>query len=205
MSISIPGRVVVFDYGEVISTAPEQHDRDELLRLAGAVPAAFWPAYGRHRDALDRGTLSIRDYWRGIATELGSEWDDVLIDRLWAADFRSWLSVDTGTLAVLHDLADGGTRLALLSNAGPDFGSFFRFGNLGRLFDAVIVSGELGMIKPEAGIFEHAMAELGIEAAQTIFIDNKEVNVRGAEQLGITGHTFTGAAQLRAFLTDLAR
>lgn len=68
----------------------------------------------------------------------------------------------------------------------------------------MFVSGELGTIKPSAEIFEHVMKELGVSAAETVFIDNKENNVRGAEALGIAGHVFTTAADLRAYLTELA-
>jgi putative hydrolase of the HAD superfamily len=45
--------------------------------------------------------------------------------------------------------------------------------------------------------------DLGISAAGAVFIDNREVNVRGAEALGITGHLFTDVAALRAFLASL--
>ena len=47
------------------------------------------------------------------------------------------------------------------------------------------------------------MGELGISAADMVFIDNREDNVRGAEALGITAHVFTGAADLRRFLMSL--
>jgi putative hydrolase of the HAD superfamily len=59
------------------------------------------------------------------------------------------------------------------------------------------------MIKPAAAIFTHVMNELGITPQQTVFVDNKEVNVRGAQALGITGHVYTDAANLRGFLTSL--
>lgn len=215
MGISIPGRVVIFDYGEVISQAPNAADRRALAALAGIGTgdddggdsidtAAFDAAYDRHRDALDEGTLGIQEYWSGIADELGLTWSPSLVHRLWVSDHRSWLSIDPGTLDVLLALADGGTRMALLSNAGRDFASFFRSGTIGTLFEQVFVSGELGMIKPSAAIFELAMRELGITADETVFIDNKEINVRGAEALGITGHVFTDASSLHRFLTDLA-
>lgn len=203
MGISIPGRVVVFDYGEVISQAPDAGDRERLLQLAGVPGSALWPEYDRRRDELDEGTLGIRDYWADIAERLGVTWDAARIHQLWVADYRSWLSIDHGTLDVLLDLAEAGTRLALLSNAGRDFGSFFRDGSLGALFEAVFVSGELGVIKPSPVIFEIVMRELGITPAQTVFVDNKEINVRGAEALGISGHVFEGAPALRAFLNSL--
>ncbi|RDV45592.1 HAD family phosphatase [Leifsonia sp. ku-ls] len=204
MAISIPGKVIVFDYGEVISVTPTEEDRAALTELAGGDAEVFWPAYWRHRDALDQGTLSIQAYWRGIERELGESWGDATIHRLWLADFRSWLSIDHDTLEVLLDLKAGGTRLALLSNAGRDFGSYFRHGTLGDLFEQVFVSGELGTIKPSAEIFQHVMAELGVTPAETVFIDNKEANVRGAEALGISGHVFTTAQDLRAYLEGLA-
>jgi putative hydrolase of the HAD superfamily len=204
MSISIPGTVVVFDYGEVISVTPSEADRTALAGIAGGDAEQFWPAYWRHRNALDQGTLTIQQYWRGIERELGESWEDATIHRLWLADFRSWLTIDHDTLQVLLDLKAGGTRLALLSNAGRDFGSYFRHGTLGDLFEQVFVSGELGTVKPSADIFEHVMAELGVTPEQTVFIDNKAENVEGAEALGIAGHVYTSAADLRAYLQGLA-
>ena len=202
--IPLPGRTVVFDYGEVISITPTEVDRAAILALAGVPAEPFWRAYFAHRDGLDQGTAGVRAYWQAIAAEVGAEWDDARIHELWVADFRSWLSVNTGTIEVLADLKAGGTRLALLSNAGPDFGSYFRHGPLADWFEAFFVSGELLLLKPEAAIYQHVLTELGITAEQTVFIDNRADNVAGAEALGITGHVFTDAASLRAFLADLA-
>ncbi len=122
---------------------------------------------------------------------------------LWAADFRSWLSINPGTVEVLADLKAGGTALALLSNAGPDFGSYFRHGPLGDFFDACYVSSDLGLLKPHPGIYQHVLDDLGISAAEAVFIDNREANVCGARRLGITAHQFTGVTALRAFLASL--
>ena len=202
--ITIHDRTVVFDYGEVISVTPSDDDRRRILDIAQVDADAFWPPYQAHRDRLDEGTISVAEYWALVAADCGADWDDVTVRLLWVADFRSWLSVDAGTAAVLGDLVAGGTRLALLSNAGEDFGSYLRHGGIGDLFERVFVSGELKVVKPEAAIYRHVADELGITPAEMVFIDNKEVNVRGAEALGVTGHVFTGADGLRAFLVDLA-
>lgn len=204
MAISIPDRVVVFDYGEVISRAQSDADTRELLALAGCGAERFWPAYWRHRDELDHGRLPIIDYWRRVASELDTEWDLTTIQQLWVADFRSWISVDPGTMRLLEELRDGGTRIALLSNAGFDFGTPFRFAPFGTLFERVFVSAELGLLKPEPEIYRHIARELDIELERMVFIDNKAVNVEGATALGVTGHVFTGAPELRGFLLSLA-
>jgi putative hydrolase of the HAD superfamily len=44
--------------------------------------------------------------------------------------------------------------------------------------------------------------DLCIGAASAVFIDNRQANIRGAQALGITGHLFTDAAALRAFLVS---
>ena len=197
---------MIFDYGEVISLAPSAADRAVITRLAGVNgdEEPFWAAYFAHRDGLDQGTGGVAAYWRAIAADIGARWDSARVHELWAADFRSWLSINPATVEVLADLRAGETPLALLSNAGADFASFFRHGPLGDFFPSCYVSGELGLLKPHPEIYQHVLADLGITAAKAIFIDNRESNVRGAEALGITGHVFTGAPALREFLSSLA-
>lgn len=202
--IAIPDRVVVFDYGEVISVSPTEADKRIVEELAGVDPEALWPRYWATRDDLDRGTIGTTQYWSDIARDLGVSWSPARIHEIWLADFRSWLSVAPAVFEILTDLRAGGTRTALLSNAGPDFGGAFRFSPLGGLFDHFFVSGELLLLKPEPSIYEHVADALGLAAGQMVFIDNKEINVRGAESLGITGHVFVGAHELRAFLEGLA-
>ena len=204
--ISLPGQTVIFDYGEVISLTQSAADREVITGLAGVSgnSGPFWRAYFAHRDGLDQGSGGVAAYWRAIADDLGVSWDDARVHELWAADFRSWLSINPGTIEVLADLKAGGTKLALLSNAGPDYGSYFRHGPLGGFFAACYVSGELGLLKPHPEIYRHVLDDLGISALEAVFIDNREANVRGAETLGITSHLFTDVTSLRAFLASQA-
>ena len=204
MSLSIPDRVVVFDYGEVISRSQSDGDKRELVELAEVEADAFWPAYWRHRDELDHGTVRITEYWRRVAADLGADWSISRIQQLWAVDFRSWVSVEPGTVELLDELHRGGTRLALLSNAGFDFGDPFRNAPTAAFFERVFVSAELGLLKPDAAVYHRVADELGIETSQMVFVDNKAVNVDGAVATGATGHHFTGVDGLRAFLTSLA-
>ncbi|HET8778863.1 MAG TPA: HAD-IA family hydrolase, partial [Agromyces sp.] len=150
------------------------------------------------------GTTSIADYWALVGRDLGRQWDPVDVHELWAIDHRSWLSVDPGTLRVLHALTAGGTRLALLSNAGADFSGWLRSGSFAPLFERVFVSGELGLVKPHAPIYEHVIRELDIAASDFVFIDNKSENVEGARAVGGEGHVFTDAATLESWLRTLA-
>ncbi|WP_448003916.1 HAD-IA family hydrolase [Agromyces bauzanensis] len=201
--ISLSPRVVVFDYGEVISREPTDGDRAALLARAGAPAEPFWSAYWAHREGLDQGTASIAEYWARVGRDVGADWGPIDVHELWAIDHRSWLSVDPGTLGVLHALVAGRTRIALLSNAGADFTGWLRFGSFAPLFERVFVSGELGLVKPHAAIYEHVMGELGIAPDEFVFIDNKSENVEGAKAVGGAGHVFTDAATLESWLRGL--
>ncbi|CAN5207254.1 HAD family phosphatase [Frigoribacterium sp. UYMn621] len=203
-ALSIPNRVVVFDYGEVISRSPSEASRAALEALAGVDPQRFRVAYEAHRDGLDRGTTSIRDYWMLVAADTGADWSEARIHELWVADFTGWISVDPAVFDVIAELHAGGTRIALLSNAGFDFASPFRYSPIARFFERMFVSAEMLKLKPEADIYLEVARELGISCAEMVFIDNKQVNVDGAVSLGITGHHFVGAAELRRFLQTIS-
>jgi putative hydrolase of the HAD superfamily len=203
MPISIPRRVIVFDYGEVISCSPSERDRAELVAVAGVDDAAFWGPYWAHREGLDQGTTSIREYWRLVAEDLGVEFSESRVQELWVADFTGWISIEPAVFDIISELADGGCRIALLSNAGFDFASPFRSAPISRFFERVFVSAELGLLKPDPRIYLEVARELGITPAEMVFIDNKQENVDAAIALGITGHHFTTPALLRSFLETL--
>ena len=204
MNIRIPDRVIVFDYGEVISVSQSAADRAALVELSGLDTRLFWELYNRYRDDLDQGVTLPREYWSLIARDAGVEWSPAQLQQLWAADIRSWISVEPGTVQLLAELHAGGTRVALLSNAGFDFSDPFRHSPMAAYFEAMFVSAELGLIKPDPEIYRVTARELGIALEQMVFIDNKKINVDAATSLGVTGHVFTTVAELRAFLESLA-
>jgi putative hydrolase of the HAD superfamily len=204
VNIRIPDRVIVFDYGEVISASQSAADRAVLVSISGLDEQLFWQLYDRYREDLDQGVTLPREYWSLIARDAGVQWSPAQVQQLWAADIRSWISVEPGTVQLLAELHAGGTRVALLSNAGFDFSDPFRHSPMAAYFEAMFVSAELGLIKPDPEIYRVTARELGIPLEQMVFIDNKRTNVDAAIALGVTGHVFTTVAELRAFLESLA-
>ena len=204
MTLSIPNRVVVFDYGEVISVSPTDADRAVILEIAGVAAEPFWASYWAHRDALDQGTVSVTEYWAAIARETGASWHPSTVQLLWAADFRSWISVEPGTIDLIARLYAGGTRIALLSNAGFDFAAPFRYSPMAQYFERMFVSAEMDNIKPDPAIYLEVCEGLGITPEQMVFVDNKSINTDAAAALGATVHHFTGVDGLGLFLESLA-
>ncbi len=69
-----------------------------------------------------------------------------------------------------------------------------------ELFDGIVVSGEVRLIKPDAAIFLHFLERYELTAGECVFIDDSPVNVAAARRLGFHGIDFCGVADLRGRL-----
>ena len=71
------------------------------------------------------------------------------------------------------------------------------------LFDAMVVSGEIGIVKPDPAIYRHLLERFNLVADETLFIDDSAVNVAGAAAAGLRTVHYCSATQLNAALTRL--
>lgn len=78
-----------------------------------------------------------------------------------------------------------GVKTALLSNSWGLH--YYPHDLLGELFDEIFISGQVGMRKPDADIYRHAAAGLGLEPPACVFVDDFAVNVEAAEAVGMRG------------------
>jgi putative hydrolase of the HAD superfamily len=103
--------------------------------------------------------------------------------------------------AALPALRQAGLRTGLLSNSWgmADYPRHL----FPAMFDAVVISGEVGMRKPEERIFQHAAGLIGLDPGECVFIDDIGVNVAAAEAIGMTGVLHTDPAATLATLSDL--
>ena len=110
----------------------------------------------------------------------------------------------TGTVEILRRLKRAGWRLYALSNwSAETFPKMRGKYDFFALFDAMIVSGEVGLIKPDPAIFELAIRTTGGAASQCLFIDDSEQNIAVAQRLGMQAILFRSAAQLEEELREM--
>jgi 2-haloacid dehalogenase len=103
-----------------------------------------------------------------------------------------------GSVAVLSELHAKQLRLFVLSNWSAETFPFAlrRFEFL-RWFQGVLLSGEVGLVKPDPRIFQLLFEKYDIDPAEAVFVDDHARNVATARALGMSGIHFTGAAVLR--------
>jgi epoxide hydrolase-like predicted phosphatase len=142
--------------------------------------------------ALERGECSIAEFETTLAARLRcTNGEPVsaggLLKRMFAAS-----APVPAMYELIRALRGAGFGTALLSNSWG--GDEYPRADFPELFDSVVISGEVGMRKPEPGIFRHAAATLGLNPRECVFIDDVEANVAAAVACGMTGVHHTDPA-----------
>lgn len=167
-------KVIIFDMYGVIMKAPEGDLIPFLHSIFPDVPDeqinALWKeaAYGK---------LSSIDFFRQIGFQ--KDIDEIEIKYL------DTIEIDEDFLDLATTLKEN-YRLVLLSNDISEWNLYLRNKySLNEIFDLVIVSGDQGVLKPNAGLFNVILDQLGVMPSECVFIDDREKNLLAAEKLGM--------------------
>jgi epoxide hydrolase-like predicted phosphatase len=151
--------------------------------------------------ALERGESSHAEFELALAAELvlvdgGAVPGEGLLARMFAATVLDQVMLD-----LFRELHADGVPTGLLSNSwgGGDYPRDL----FPDLFDAVVISGEVGMRKPEPRIFKLAAELIKLDPRECIFIDDIEANIAAAEEAGFTAVLHRGAEETAQRVRDL--
>jgi len=196
-----PPRVLLLDFDGVLRhwRAPV-HEIEACHGLpAGALFAvAFRP--GLLGPAV-RGDIDDAEWRRRVAEALASENAGVDAVAAVAEWSQSVGELDRDVQAIVAARVPG-VRLVLVSNATTRLRDDLSALGIADAFDAIIASCEVRAAKPDAAIFDAALAAVGANPRDAVFVDDDAHNVAAAQALGIASHRFEGAAGLVAFLRD---
>ena len=134
--------------------------------------------------ALERGEIEVPDFEAQLARRLSEHSDsEIAADGLLQRMFDQFEHAPAMAGLVLR-ARRAGLLTGLLSNS---WGNEYPREGWDEMFDAIVISGEVGMRKPDREIFDHVLRLLGVEPRQTVFVDDLEHNVRAAEEFGLVG------------------
>ena len=200
---------VAFDYGGVLTTpvaetfdAWARADRIDPASLRGALRdwlAADSPV-GNPVHRLETGAITPAAFGALLAAQLrtvdGSALDtERLLDRLFAG-----LRPEPQMLELVGSLRERGVATALLSNS---WGNTYPMEILAPLFDVVVISGEVGLRKPDPAIYRHTLDALGVPAHRAGFVDDLPPSVEAAAAIGMHTILHTDAASTTEALSAL--
>ncbi|GAA1263737.1 hypothetical protein GCM10009677_14240 [Sphaerisporangium rubeum] len=134
--------------------------------------------------ALERGEVDAAMFERDLAARLLTlEGGPPAAEGLLARMFAGFRPVPT-MYEMLATARGAGVVTCLLSNS---WGDHYVRDRWDEYFDCVVISGEVGMRKPEPAIFHHALGLVGLPAERCVFVDDLAANVAAAQALGLVG------------------
>jgi putative hydrolase of the HAD superfamily len=184
-------KAVIFDFGHVLSLPPRPENMAWLAERCGLGQEEFLRAFHELRPEADRGTLPMTEFWAAMARRGGRTASARLLRELREQDLQAWTRPNPAMFAWAEELRRGGWLTAILSNMPADFMPLLReqFPEVSR-FSPAVFSWQVGMVKPEPGIFRHCLRLLDLPAAQALFLDDMPVNVAAARGLGLNALQF---------------
>jgi putative hydrolase of the HAD superfamily len=166
-------------------------DAEVVIEAIDRLREWYWSDPERHRAGRLELAWARGEVVRFALADLGLEDDDLarLIGDTYHAMRDEAIKPFEDAVATVEWLRSRGCRLALLTNGGSkgQRRKIDRFG-LARLFDAILIEGEVGFGKPDPRIYTQALAVLDVSASETSMVgDNLEWDVAGPQREGIAG------------------
>jgi len=193
-------RALIVDFGGVLTSniwvafgefcESEGLETNRVLELFRSEPEAMELLRG-----LETGTLDEAEFEPRFGKLLGVADSEGLIGRLFGG-----LKPDEAMIGAVRASRAAGVKTGLISNS-------WGLGIYDRapvdLFDATVISGDVGLHKPQPEIYLLACERLGVEPDDAVFVDDLRENVEGAEAVGMTGVLHRDSAKTITRLEEL--
>ena len=184
-------RGLLVDFGGVLTTNVFESFR-AFCEAEGLDPEAFLRLFREDSGALaelrrvETGELDEDEFARRIGGRLGVHETEGLVDRLFAG-----IEPDGRMVAAVRRAKAAGIKTGLVSNS-MGAGRYDR-NSFPELFDGVVISGEVGLHKPQPEIFRLGAERVGLAPEDCVFVDDLRENCEGAEAVGMTPVLHRGA------------
>jgi putative hydrolase of the HAD superfamily len=196
-------RGLLIDFGGVLTTNVFDSFRDfcvanglepdTVRRLFRSDPEAL-----KLLRSLEAGELDEDQFSERFAPMLGVTDHEGLVDRLFAG-----MRPEEAMIEALRQARAAGIKTGLVSNSWGH-GRYDREA-FPELFDGVVISGEVGLYKPQPEIFLLGAERIGLEPRQCVFVDDLRENCVGAEAVGMTAVLHRGAGETVGRLEELLK
>jgi putative hydrolase of the HAD superfamily len=179
---------LIVDFGGVLTTNVFQSFK-QFAEQEGLDRDAIKRAFKEDREALallrrlETGDLTAEEFEPQFAARIGVREDRIegLVERLFAG-----VGPEDRMLGAVKTAHESGVKTGLISNSWGGSGIHYDGTPLDELFDAVVISGDVGMHKPQPEIFQLGAERIGVPPEECVFVDDLRENCAGAEAVGMT-------------------
>lgn len=177
-------KAVIFDWGGVIAPNPNGgwlNQLADMLNMTVEDLLPHWRAAG-YSD-FSKGFINEETFWRQFEVSLGRPMPRD-VSSIWVdgSALRPWPEM----LTFVEELRNSGIRTAILSNTVRPMSIRAKESGIYADFHPVILSDEVGLVKPDMQIYQLTLDELGLSADECIYVDDLQKNLDLAVDLGMT-------------------
>jgi epoxide hydrolase-like predicted phosphatase len=194
-------KVVFFDLGGVIVRTEFQSPRQQLAERLGMeyddLDRIVFDSESGRLAAL--GQVTADQHWISILSRLKRPDSELSAIR---QEFFAGDIVDRTLVEYIRSLR-GKYKTGLISNAWSDLRDFIVREKFDDVFDKMIISSEVGAMKPEPKIFQIALEQFGVKPKEAVFVDDFYINIEGCEKVGMKGIHFKDAESTLKQLKEL--
>jgi len=181
-------RAVFFDFGGVIQRTEYQSPRQQLAERFNMdyeeIDRLVFDTETARRASI--GGISEQAHWQEVLKRLKLPASEV---RAFSDAFFGGDIVDRSLVEFIRGLR-GSFHTGLISNAWGGLREYLVQEKIVEIFDTIIISAEVGVVKPDAQIFKIALEQAKVHAEQAVFVDDIQANIEGCEEVGMQGVLF---------------
>lgn len=194
-------RAVFFDFGGVIMRTEYQSPRQKLAERFNMdydeIDRAVFGSDSARRASV--GEITEDAHWAAVLKRFKQPASEMQVFR---NNFFGGDVIDRNLVEFIRSLR-GRFHTGLISNAWSGLREFITKQKLIDIFDTVIISAEIGVVKPSAKIYEVALNQAKVGASEAVFVDDMPVNIEACEKVGIKGFLFNDPEESLSRLNDL--
>lgn len=195
-------KAVAFDYGGVIEIK-EGDLMQDIADYLGVTKEDWQRVYYTLNHLTNTGTNT----WSEVAAMVSKKFDasDAQIEHIQGLIQKRNESrkINSELIEIIKDLKHKRYKIGLLSNNGITLRKRLEDYNILDLFDAVIISAEVGYQKPSPEIFKILFKTLNVDPGEVIFVDDAKKSLEGAESIGYIPVLFTTNQKLEEDLLNI--
>ena len=188
-------RAVIFDFGGVLARTEDRIPRTALAERFGLTYEELEAiVYGGETSLqASRGEIPVKEHWQAVCDHLEFPPTEI---RAFQREFWGGDVIDEKLIDYIRSLPPR-FKVGLLSNAWSDMRkSLQEEWDILKLFDVVIISAEVGLIKPDPRIYQLAVEKLGVQPEEAVFVDDMRRNVEAAREAGLHAIRFTNRQEI---------
>jgi len=196
-------KVIGFDYSGVITESSGSDFTLNTCKILNIDKETFFDVYLNHNHLLNTTDIDSKDFWKILL----KKWDRENKEK----EFFEFLKLSKSSdnkfnyelLDFIKELKNFGYKIALLSNNTSKLNKTLIEAGIDILFDLILISGDVGCMKPSVEIFQMLCGRLEIDPKELIFVDDFNKNFINAEKVGFTPVLFNNNKELKDKFKEL--